>query len=596
MNSSTPGTPRSTHSPTRELTPSSSNGIGGGGTQGSQGNNNGSGIPVKSFVKPFKTCGESLGPLVGSSLTVVGDSIYVFGGFDQYTDDVFNALYKLSLENHQWSRIIYTKGRLPAKRNDHTTSLWKTRNKLIVFGGNGEEEGRYFDDVAVLDLDTLTWWQPETCGVRPDGRMRHSATIYDDKLYIAGGLSSTQDIFADTLLILDLNTWEWYPPIPFVRRSQHISFMYNKRLYLFGGFEEDMSRSNHLSFIDMDRHGVTHLEIDSPLAPSLTGQRFSQICGDQLVVAVTHSQTTTVSGDMPATGLWTLDLTSMQWQYRDMGTSFEGYNWGNFAMAEHETCFYLFGNGIDEEQDDYYAHVLRVDLKEYGIMPVPPPQLGTDLVGLLIQQSQSADFSIRSSKDIDSANDGRYIRAHRLVLLARWPHFAHLLSSGMAESVSDTLTLPEPFVVLEAFVRFLYTDTLDDCLPPELIADLLVMANLYILPRLLALCVRRLHSDMDTESVSKIYHCAGLSGQRGLQQNALHFMFERFGSVVKTQAFRQLPHDILCQIWDETPQNAILVGSANGIIMDSRNGSHHRISDDEEEDDQDNRPGSPMEA
>ncbi|KAI9498963.1 hypothetical protein BDB00DRAFT_741588, partial [Zychaea mexicana] len=388
------------------------------------------GLSVKSSTKPFRTTGESLGSLVGASLSVVGDSIYIFGGFDQYTDDVFNALYKLSLKTHQWSRVIYTKGRLPAKRNDHTTTLWKNRNKLVVFGGNGEEDGRFFDDVAVLDLDSLTWWQPETYGIRPDGRMRHSATIYDDKLYIAGGLSATEGTFADTLLVLDLNTWEWQAPIPFVRRSQHISFMYNKRLYLFGGFEEDMSRSNHLSFIDVDRHGVTHLEIDSPSAPSLTGQRFSQICGDQLVVAVTHSQST-VAGDIPATGLWSLDLTSMQWQHRDMGSVFEGYNWLSFAMAEHDTSFYLCGNDIDEEPDDYYAYLLRVDLKEYGIMPVPPPQLGTDLVGLLIQQSQSADFSIRSSKDEDG---GRYIRAHRLVLLARWPHFAHLLSSGMAES------------------------------------------------------------------------------------------------------------------------------------------------------------------
>ncbi|KAI8141224.1 hypothetical protein BJV82DRAFT_619741 [Fennellomyces sp. T-0311] len=578
MNSSAPGTPRSAHSPTRELTPSSSS--------------NGTGVPVKTFAKPSRTQGELLGPLVGASLSVVGNAIYVFGGFDQYTDDVFNTLYKLSLDDNQWTRIIYTKGRPPAKRNDHTATLWKNRNKLVIFGGNGEEEGGYFDDVSVLDLDTLTWWQPETYGIKPEGRMRHSATIYDDKLYIAGGLLTKPGVFADTLVILDLNTWEWQLPIPFVRRSQHISFMYNKRLYLFGGFEEDMSRSNHLSFIDVDRHGVTHLEIDSPSAPSLTGQRFSQICGDQLVVAVTHSQTT-VGGDLPATGLWSLDMTSMQWQYRDMGTIFEGYNWSSFAMAEHDTSFYLCGNGYDEEPDDYYASVLKVDLKEYGIMPVPPPQLGTDLVGLLIQQSQSADFSIRSSRD---EGDGRYIRVHRLVLLARWPHFAHLLGSGMAESVSDTLTLPEPFVVLEAFVRFLYTDTLDDFLSVELIADLLVMANLYLLPRLLALCVRRLHSDMGIESVSKIYHCAGLAGQRGLQQNALHFMFERFGNVVRTDAFRSLPHDVLCQIWDETPDNAILVGGY-GITMDSRNGSHHRITDDEhEEDDEDNRPDSPMEA
>lgn len=585
MNSSAPGTPHSLHnsSTSRELTPSSSTGL------------------VKNFAQPCQTVGESLGSLVGASLTVVGDSIYVFGGFDQYSDEVFNALYKLTYDDkdeeaescYRWTRVIYTKGRPPAKRNDHSTTFWKNKNSLIVFGGNGEEDGRFFDDVVVLELDTMTWWHPETSGVRPDGRVRHSATIYNDKLYVAGGLSSP-GTFADTLLVLDLTTWEWQPPIPFVRRSQHVSFMYNKRLYVFGGFEEDMSRSNHLSFIDVDRHGVTHLEIDSPSAPSLCGQRFSQICGDQLVVAVTQPFPQGATEDAPTTGLWTLDMSSMQWQYRDIGAIFEGCNWHAFAMAEHDTSFYLCGTACDDELEDYYSMVLRVDLKEYGIVPVPPPQLGTDLVSLLIQQSQSADFSIRSSVDPDAG----VIRAHRLVLLARWPHFAHLLSSGMAESVSDTLTLPEPFKVLDAFVRFLYTDTLDEGIPVVLAADLLVMANLYLLPRLLALCVRKLHSDMDIRSVSKIYHCAGLAGQRGLRQTALHYIFEHFGAVSRTAGFRELPHEVLCQLWDETPVNAAIVALSNGVngTLRDRMSDDEFEADDEDGNDEQDRPDSPMEA
>ncbi|KAI9313153.1 hypothetical protein BX666DRAFT_1980181 [Dichotomocladium elegans] len=546
MNSSAPGTPLSTYSPSRELTPSSSSG---------------GACPVKQFAKPIRTTGESLGSLVGASLTVVGDSVYVFGGFDQYTDEVFNALYKLTAEadsQYKWTQVIYTKGRPPAKRNDHTATVWD-RNKLVIFGGNGEEDGRFFNDVSVLDLDTLTWWQPETFGVIPEGRVRHSATIYGNKLYIAGGLTD-QGTFADTLVVLDLNTWEWDPPVDFVRRSQHISFLYNKRLYVFGGFEDDMSRSNHLSFIDLDRHGVTHLEIDSPSAPSLAGQRFSQICGDQLVVAVTLSMSASPLDDPPVTGLWTLDMPSMQWQFRDIGSTFDRGNWNCFAMAEHDTSFYLCG--IDQEPDDYYAMVLRVDLREYGIVPVPPPQLGTDLVSLLMQQSQSADFSIRSSINPESGQ----LRVHRLVLLARWPHFAQLLTSGMSESLSDTLTLPEPFSVLEAFVRFMYTDTLDEAAPPVLIADLLVMANLYLLPRLLALCVRRLHNDMDVESVSKIFHCAGMAGQRGLQQTAIHFIFEHFGQVVHTTEFRELPREVLYHLWDETPHHAAVVGFGMGCV------------------------------
>lgn len=583
MNSSAPGTPRSAHSPNRELTPSSTGAAG---------------LHVKGPCKAGRTTGESLGTLVGASLTVVNDAIYIFGGFDQYTDEVFNALYRLSQRGgtYHWDRIIYTKGRPPAKRYDHSTTLWN-KSKLIIFGGYGEEDGNFLDDIAVLDLETMTWEHPETNGFRPEGRVRHSATIFNDKLYIAGGLSA-HEIFADNLLVLDLVTWEWQPPIPFVRRSQHLSFMYNKRLYLFGGLEEELTRSNHLSFIDVDRHIVTHLEIDSPSAPSLSGQRFAQICGDQLVVAVTLPSASTTVEESMATGLWTLDMTSMQWQYRDTGSIFEGCTWHGFAMAEHDTSFYLFGTATEEESDNYYSMALRIDLKQYGIVPVPPPQLGSDLVSLLIQQSQSADFSIRSSIDPDAG----YIRAHRLVLLARWPHFAHLLSSGMAESLSDTLTLPEPFPVLEAFVRFLYTDTLDDSISLVLTADLLVMANLYLLPRLLALCVRRLHSDVDIESVSKIYHCAGLAGQRGLQQTALHYMFQHFGAVCRTEGFRNLPRDVLLQFFDETPENSALVVYTNGyhrMIEEDQEHDGEEVDDDEDEEGNlgdGARPHSPMDV
>lgn len=592
MSSSAPGTPQSGHSPTRELTPSSSTKLS---------------IPVKPFARPEKTTGEALGSLVGASLTVVGDSIYVFGGFDQYTDEVFNTLYKLQpcdnfkhpnngiadypIQEYKWTRVLYTKGHPPVKRTDHTATLWD-KNKLVIYGGSGEDDNNILEDVVVLDLQTLTWYHPETWGVHPQGgRVRHSATIHNDRLYIAGGRSAPEEgTFADTLLILDLNTWEWLPPVPFVQRTQHISFMYNKRLYLFGGFEEDMRRSNHLAFIDTDRHSITQLEIDSPSAPALTGQRFAQICGDQLVVAVTSADEDDVPGNMTATtGIWTLDLPSMQWQYRDIGATYDGCIWQCFAMAEHDTKFFLCG-ATSQEPADHYAMVLHVDLKEYGIVPVPPPQLGTDLVGLLIQQSQSADFTIASRTDPGAGQ----LRAHRLVLLARWPHFAHLLASGMAESLSDTLTLPEPFPVLEAFVRFLYTDILDDSVSLSLTADLLVMANMYLLPRLLALCVRRLHSEMDVHSVSKIYHCAGLAGQRGLQQTALHFIFEHFGAVARTDAFRTLPRECLNELWDELPNNATLV-YCNGT-SDHQGPMYDDSEEDEDEDDDMQRPDSPMEA
>lgn len=532
--SNSPNTPLSAVSPHREPTPNS---IGNG------------------YPKATRAVGEQLACLVGASFTAVGEAVYVFGGFDQYSDEVFNTLYKLAYDDdrqYRWTKVE-TKGRVPSKRHGHSATLWQ-KDKLIVFGGTGEDEDRHYGDLAILQLDTMTWWHPDIASV-PEGRIKHSATVYENKLYIAGGL--VHDGYAETLLILDLLTWEWQVPIPFVRRFQHITFMYNKRLYLFGGFREDMSRSNHLSFIDVERHTVTQLEIDSRSAPPMTGHLFSQICGDQLVVVVTQpfSQTNAPSG------LWNLDLPSMQWQHHEIAMPNENCDWHYFTMAEHDTSFYLFG-AMEQEPDEYYAMVLHIDLKEYGIVPVPPPQLGTDLV-VLLHQSQtgqhSADFSIRSSFDPDAGE----LRVHRLVLLARWPHFANVMNSGMTESTTNVLTLPESFDALKAFVWFLYTDTLDDKLSPLLIADLLVMADLYLLPRLLALCVRKLHTHISVESVGKIYQSAILAGQNGLRQTALQFIFQHFGVVSRTSSFRDMPQSIFYQLLEEIPVHAAIMIQPN---------------------------------
>ncbi|OBZ88558.1 Kelch domain-containing protein 3 [Choanephora cucurbitarum] len=538
---SRPSSPRTTvNTPTRDRTPSSN------------------GIPIIHYSEPIKTTGERLASLVGASLTTVNDAIYVFGGFDQYTDEINNKLFKLDYkESCQWTQVIYTKGDPPAKRNDHSATLWNN-DKLVIFGGNSEEDV-YFNDIVVLDLNTMTWWHPQPHGFIPEGRIRHSATIHENKLYVAGGAFVGSSVrFADTLLTLDLTTWEWEVPIPFVTRVQHMSFVYNSRLYLFGGLREDMSRSNHLAFIDLNKTDrVTQLDISSPSAPSLAGQRFAQICGDQLIVLITVPFREATMLETATTGLWSLDLPSMQWQFKESGARYESCNWHCFSMAEHHTSFYLFGTN-EEDPDEFFSMVLKVELEELGIVPVPPPQLGTDLISLLLgqQQKQNTDFAIYSLNEPQSAP----IYVHRLVLYARWPHFVHLIESGMAESVSNSITMSEPKSTLESFVRYLYTDTLNDpSFTTELIADLMVMAHVYLLPRLLALSVRQLFKKMDIDHVSKIYHAATLSEQRGLQQASLQFIFRYFGAVSHTAGFRQLPISVLNQIWNDVPLDAAIV-------------------------------------
>ncbi|KAJ2964560.1 hypothetical protein NQZ79_g442 [Umbelopsis isabellina] len=537
----------------------------------------------KRYTQPCRATGDSLACLVGASMTIVGQSVLVFGGFDQYSDEVYNDLYQLTNVGgrYKWTNMLYIKGNRPSKRNDHSAALWQG-DKLVIFGGSSDDEV-YCNDVSILDLSTWTWHQPHIQGNLPLGRMKHSATIHNDKLYISGGLCSGQN-FSDTIDILDLKTWIWLPSIPFVRRCQHITFFHRNRLYLYGGLAEKMDRSHNISFINFDTYQVTELQVNAPETPSLAGQHFAQVCGDDLVVVVTNPIKQVVSES--TTGVWSLDLTSMTWRRRGGGARFDSGQWHYFSMAEHDTSFYLFGNS-EEEPEEYYSQILKVDLQEHGIYAVPPPQMGSDLVQMLVSETgrELADFVITSNDE-----NAPPIQTHRLILLARWPHFENILQSGMAEAVSKHLRIPEPYGAVNAFVTFLYADSIDQ-FDIDLVSDLLVMANIYLLPRLLALCARRMHAHMDIANVSKIYHCAGVAAQRGLQQTALNYMFEHYGDVSRTIGFRDLPKEVLLDFWDHTPSNAIIT-TKDMMLIDRNDEPVHSAptsyppgEDDEDDDD-----------
>lgn len=79
--------------------------------------------PVKGRVnfdgyrpKVTRTLGQRPACLVNASVTYCGNNqIYAFGGFDQYTDEVYNHVLKLDLVSHQWS-LVDNYGDIPGVR------------------------------------------------------------------------------------------------------------------------------------------------------------------------------------------------------------------------------------------------------------------------------------------------------------------------------------------------------------------------------------------------------------------------------------------------------------------------------------------------
>ena len=169
----------------------------------------------------------------GHTISLVGDSLYIFGGNDfRRPPGPNNELYKLDMSQAQeyyWQKVEPSAGqRWPEPRSHHTAVVFD-KTKILLFGGFRSSSIRY-NDVWILDTTTDEWSQPHVgiTETKADGevvfkrnwadvplpRGAHSACLVGDtQLYVFGGYGGSGFARRDfnDITILDLGTWEWRP-------------------------------------------------------------------------------------------------------------------------------------------------------------------------------------------------------------------------------------------------------------------------------------------------------------------------------------------------------------------------------------------------
>lgn len=123
-------------------------------------------------------------------------------------------------------------------------------DKLLVFGGENEHR-TYLSDLIIFDLKTAHWTQPTVSGPIPKGRARHAATLHEDKLFIIGGITGTNNYVLDDLCYLDLKTFTWSKTWRFIGRFDHSAYIWGERLWVFGGLSEDMDKVSDMWWLDL---------------------------------------------------------------------------------------------------------------------------------------------------------------------------------------------------------------------------------------------------------------------------------------------------------------------------------------------------------
>lgn len=396
-----------------------------------------SGSPVKGsrrrpaepyMPKIITTVGQRPACLVNASVTYVGnDLIYAFGGFDQYTDEVYNHVLKLNLNARQWS-LVDNYGDIPGVRMGHTSCLWQG-TKLLVYGGENEHR-IHLSDVVIFDIETAHWTQPDVNGPIPRGRARHSAVIHDDKLFVCGGMSGNDNGVLDDICFLDLKTWTWSRTWRFVPRYDHSTWIFGGKIWVSGGMGEEMERTSEVWWLDfrgapafeggtyglagsdesralspgyqgygsqtfgpsgyaansssVQSNSATQIQRAPPPAPgAISSVRFiaSPNLPNQSVGTHFHVFSSgcmldfvTPATNMPLdTSLSALDLDSLRWQKLADGKDLfaPAYRWHYCCLNQDGTHAWLLGcprAGNAGEAEEYLSDVLPIDLRKFGLL------------------------------------------------------------------------------------------------------------------------------------------------------------------------------------------------------------------------------------
>ncbi|KAI9249529.1 hypothetical protein BY458DRAFT_483136 [Sporodiniella umbellata] len=475
----------------------------------------------------------------------------------------------------QWKVLHSISGTPPSKRYGHTATKWNS--SIIVFGGCTENQ-EYCNDVHIFDSKTLTWHQPSISGSL-SARYLHSATIYKDKLYIYGGFAKTSEctFVLDEMSILDLKSMSWTSIHNMPPRYNHSATLVGNKMYIYAGKDEQGTTVSDLFMIHLQKECYTpHLVIGNNMCsnPNMVlakSQHFCQeICGKLLVFGrYTNVKSISDINEPDLTySLWMLDLDTLEWERQECSGYFEVGGWNYFSVIREKVAdstelfepqFFcnslLFLGNTDTyrlQGHDHFRDALVISSESIGLYDIGASKHPTTEFAQLLNNPDLSDFSVVTE-------DGLEIYVHQIILLTRWPYFKNMYKSGMFESIAKKITIPEPYDVVMAFLKYIYTDSLEATEPWNIVCELLTLSDLYLINRLKKLCCERLYKrHMSVESCGYIFEKAIMTEETGLKVLALEFMFQNYGSFLKTNIFTTLPVLVQEEFLKAVPDEAVL--------------------------------------
>ena len=177
-----------------------------------------------------------------------------------------------------------------------------------------------------------------------------------------------------------------------------------------------------------------------------------------------------------------------------------------------------------------------------------------DRLGLLLAKADGTDV-------VFTLDDGTRVPAHRAILAARCIRF-RLMFRHFRESVEESICLQDiPGPVFRLLVGWLYTNTADA--PPEHVVDLLIQADAFQLPGLMAHCERIIAPELDVENAAAVFHLASAHRAVSLRRVALFFIIGNHAQVSASPGWAELPDALREEVDEHLPGHANAGGLAS---------------------------------
>lgn len=553
--------------------------------------------------------------------------VFLYGGFDQ-DDELDSNVYLLDTSTMTWEIDNKVEGLF---REGHLAICIGNGN-VLVFGGLPFEDevpttasatGEVKNDslMMIYNIYEKKWIGPPLFALEnsPSPRSRHACCLSEDgtKMYISGGLVKSSPL--NDLYIYDLVTGIWLGPIEFVHRFDHTILVYKDRIFSFGGLDKDMNHVRSIVYYSLRTGSIGEIYLHSNDAIGALNEVsvLSSNINPSLCLKVNLPSWNSPKDLLKIScfnldNFDTIELLNQQtidYYFHDMDTL--KCSWKS-VFVNHNGKLYFLGkrNGklansfggylstedqqdkdVDEDETTNFPNeelliqrlnfMLQINMNDFGISNTIDDSLSKDFLKLLIQQ-EFTDFEIICLENEEAKRvyesqpqqlpySTKEIPVHKTILIARWPHFHTMLSSGMNESIENKLFLPEPYIRIKALIYYLYLGSIEfdsKYLEDITMVDytgLLVLANMYVLRDLASLVTKKLfhlfhtfqfefndETEDDVTVLLKIWKELALSDERIFLSPVIDLIKKKWSIITRSNSFLNLTKDEIVKLCQDS--------------------------------------------